>query len=84
MAFSNKSSYQIPTFGYASFETASKVSFNEQNYLGTPEGSNAKYDKWYICDIDGGLTYPSIVWSSGPATPPLSSCVKVDILRVWS
>jgi hypothetical protein len=83
MAFNNKGSYQVPVFGYASFDTASKITFNEKNYLGTLEGSKAKYDKWYICDIDGGLIYPSIVWSSGSATPPLSSCVKVDILRAY-
>jgi len=82
MALNNKGSYHVPTFGYASFDTATKVSFNERNYLGTPDGVNAKYDKWYICDIDGGLTYPSIVWSSGSATPQLSSCVKVIIMRV--
>jgi hypothetical protein len=82
MAFNNKGSYQVPTFGYAGYDTASKVSFNEQNYLGTPDGSNVKYSNWYICDIDGGLIYPSIVWSSGSAAPPLSSCVKVNILRV--
>lgn len=83
MAFNNKGSYQVPIFGYTSFDTASKVSFSEKNFLGLIEGSNAKYDKWYVCDIDGGLTpYSSIVWSSGPETPPLSSCIKVNIQKV--
>ncbi|EPE36430.1 hypothetical protein GLAREA_05768 [Glarea lozoyensis ATCC 20868] len=46
MAFNNKGSYQVPVFGYASFDTASKVSFNEKNYLGTMEGSSHRMEFW--------------------------------------
>lgn len=96
MAFNNADSYKVPIFGYADLSGATQVSFNSQNMLGVPEvasssdlemAGSASYDKWYICDLQGGdlaATYPSVVWNMGGAAPQLGSCLKVDVVRVFA
>lgn len=94
MQLNNKDSYAVPLFGYAQLSDATLVAFNSQNKLGVPAvsdktgmalaASSAKNDRWYICDIDSGIVYPSLVWATGNAAPPLSSCSKVDIVRVFA
>ena len=86
MALNNWGSYEVPMFGYATLDDATEVAFNDGNLLGIPE--YGAYDKWYICDINGGgdlaSTYPSVVWNLGDAAPQLASCLKVDIIRVFA
>jgi len=96
MAFDNEVSYEVPIFGYAGLDSATKVVFNEDNLLGIPgnlsntassANFDATYDKWYVCNIDGGdlvSSYPTAVWSLGDVAPGLASCVKADIIRVFA
>lgn len=87
MAFNNADSYKVPIFGTVGVDGATKVAFNDKNHLGVPESSastNAKFNQWYICDINGGMVYPSVVWSSGDKAPQLASCIKVDVVRAFA
>jgi hypothetical protein len=94
MQLNSKDGYGVPLFGYAQIGDATPVAFNTKNHLGIPvpssksssatEVSSVTYDKWHICDINSGIVYPSLVWATGDVAPPLSSCTKVDIVRVFA
>ncbi|CAG8959684.1 hypothetical protein HYFRA_00001589 [Hymenoscyphus fraxineus] len=87
MAFNSAESYKVPIFGTAGLDVATKVVFDEKNFLGVLDDSGSgdgKFDKWYVCDINTGIVYPSVVWSSGNKAPQLASCVKVDVMRAFA
>ncbi|CAG8983079.1 hypothetical protein HYALB_00006107 [Hymenoscyphus albidus] len=87
MAFYSADSYKVPIFGTAGLDGATKVVFNEKNFLGVlgdSRSGDGKFEQWYVCDINTGIVYPSVVWSSGDKAPQLASCVKVDVMRAFA
>lgn len=87
LAFNKAESYKVPIFGDVGLDRATRMAFNDKNLLGvpdSPESTTAKFNQWFICDINGGMVYPSVVWSSSDKAPQLSSCIKVDVIRIFA
>lgn len=77
-------------------ENGQEVAFDDQNMLaiaqyiddtlaGSPNPYNPKLlYRWYVCTTYEGYTYQTLAWVLGNGTPQNPTCVKVDVLRVFS
>jgi len=46
--------------------------------------STGAYYRWYVCDTDVGYTYKTLAWVMGEFRPENPTCVKVDVIRVFT
>ena len=42
------------------------------------------YYRWYVCETYAGYEYTTLAWVLGSHSPENPSCVKVDVVRVFT
>src|SRR5579871_3750417 len=94
MDYNPSSNIAIPMFSPTS-ENAQIVDFNDNNNMYIPAGgddmlvppnTNAppNLTRWYVCETNVGYNYTTLAWLLGDdSLPENSSCVKVDVKRVF-
>jgi hypothetical protein len=72
----------------AAFDNDNKLSiaqYIDDTMAGSPNPYNPKLlYRWYVCTTYEGYTYQTLAWVLGSGAPQNPTCVKVDVLRVFS